>query len=335
MLFLISKVANVVALGESYDQLVALGTTDADPENTNLRGLSWFGFGEDKDAKKDTNQPEHGNESTKTIELIESVPCEPLHERALQFVNLFGDVNSGNEACAAEADPDSCSRGCCRFGTTFLCDETNAFIDLPCVCGRNTAANHPHKGHLHTTGVERQPYLDEDEVTEKGTLKQKIPANVERDGEGTTHTEKGSSPPKSQQGKSEGFFTSVVDFLEGKSQSKDDKDDSVTSSKSEDRPSSTDDEATKRKGDHSPKASSVDVGDDMTGNTIDREHDSNGASLETKPARISHDGKESEDNKEIDKGSSSSDEKKGETHSESDFAPDSADEYETKHMSAD
>jgi thiol-disulfide isomerase/thioredoxin len=123
----------------------------ADDNKTNLRRLDWFGWG---GAEGEDEQAISTDESaTKTVDeqtiqaasyefsgVIESVACEPDHAHAVQFVSQFGPLSAGNEDCAAEADPDSCANagGCCRFGNYFLCDTTNDFPDLPCVCGRNT-----------------------------------------------------------------------------------------------------------------------------------------------------------------------------------------------------
>jgi len=99
-----------------------------DSQKPNLRGLSWWA-----DGDVDPNAGEG-----KTTKLVESVPCEPEHSRAVDFVQAYGDLNAGNAACAAEADPDSCGGGCCRFGAFFVCDEENQMAHLPCVCNRNT-----------------------------------------------------------------------------------------------------------------------------------------------------------------------------------------------------
>lgn len=124
----------------------------------NERDLGWFGFGSDNTAEKKKAAGD-------MIPLIESVPCELDHNKAVSFVGRFGSLNAGNEACATEADPDSCSTGCCRFSTFFFCDVSNAFPDLPCVCNRNTAANHPHRGHDH---VEAEAETKTEEKKEEG-----------------------------------------------------------------------------------------------------------------------------------------------------------------------
>ncbi|CAB9515700.1 expressed unknown protein [Seminavis robusta] len=139
----------------------AAAAPDTEDKTANLRGLSFLGFGEegsDTNQQEETDPPKLKQLPTAipipppgSVKLIESVPCEPNHEKAKAFVGLFGRIDSGNEACAAEADPDSCAGGCCRFGTYFLCDRINAYTELPCVCNRNTAGNHPHRGHIHSS----------------------------------------------------------------------------------------------------------------------------------------------------------------------------------------
>lgn len=98
------------------------------------RGLGFFGGDSEEEEQKE--QAMLLTSTSKT--LIEAVPCEPDHSAAVAFVETYGDLNAGNGACAAEADPDSCSSGCCRFGQFFICDEDNKMAHLPCVCNRNT-----------------------------------------------------------------------------------------------------------------------------------------------------------------------------------------------------
>ena len=99
-------------------------------QDNHLRGLGLFGNDETDAPTEDSDKDGIG--------LIESVPCEPDHSRAVDFVERYGDVKAGNAACASEADPDSCGGGCCRFGAFFVCDEDNRMAHLPCVCNRNT-----------------------------------------------------------------------------------------------------------------------------------------------------------------------------------------------------
>ena len=66
--------------------------------------LGWLGVG---------GRHENDPTTTATLKLVESVPCEPDHKKAAHFVSYFlgGDPLAGNEACAQEADPDSCTAG--------------------------------------------------------------------------------------------------------------------------------------------------------------------------------------------------------------------------------
>ena len=180
------------------------------------RDLGWFGFGSG-------NSDDDKKTSGVMIPLIESVPCEPDHGKAVKFVERFGNIQAGNEACAAHADPNSCASGCCRFGTYFFCDVSNAFTDLPCVCNRNTAANHPHRGHDHTAAEESIATADENTTT----------AGV-RDGEESEALNNTEEPaeaisPKDEyestspdEAKSEGIIDTVLGFFGGKESGDDD-----------------------------------------------------------------------------------------------------------------
>ena len=70
--------------------------------------------------------------------LIEVHSCEPNPQRAIDFVNIMGHAEKGDQGCLA--DPvNSCGGGCCRFGAYFICDTDNFAPHLACVCNSNTA----------------------------------------------------------------------------------------------------------------------------------------------------------------------------------------------------
>jgi hypothetical protein len=211
--------------------------SETDPkDNTQLRGLSWFGADGQGGDDKNSSSVEEGTPGAPgpMIQLMESTPCEPDHEKARAVVSLFGKIDSGNEACAAEADPDSCSGGCCRFGTHFLCDRNNAFPELPCVCNRNTAANHPHQGHLHTTGPVVSSTVEEEEKAQDTVPESTV--TTERDGE---NIKLPSSSGESQgntiknaatEDESDGLLASVAEFFGGNSEQLDAPDNGIIKS---------------------------------------------------------------------------------------------------------
>ena len=61
-------------------------------QDNHLRGLGLFGNDETDAPTEDSDKDGIG--------LIESVPCEPDHSRAVDFVEMYGDVKAGNAACA-------------------------------------------------------------------------------------------------------------------------------------------------------------------------------------------------------------------------------------------